>query len=350
MKKHEYNILPEMNQEQYLELKNDIIENGYDDRYPIWLYENDIIDGWNRHKICDELQITPNYETFTGTTLQAVQFVLRSNNRRDLSSIQRACVTVELQPIIDLLEAEVEKERREKQAATLTETLKSGVKDKKLSQTKEAHENDTNTKLAKLKGTNRTYIAKAKKLKNENPEMFEKLKKGEVKIGKTNISQLFTGENEWYTPKKYIDLVTQVMGSIDTDPCSSADANQIIQAKTYYTIETNGLDKDWLGNIFMNPPFSSKEINAFTDKLCKEYQLGHITEGIIVTNDNTDTKWFKKVNKISALICFTTGRIKFYNKDKVSSPTCGQVFFYIGKNENNFIQHFQNVGLIMRKI
>src|ERR1035437_6840926 len=89
MKKHEYNILPEMNQEQYLELKNDIIENGYDDRYPIWLYENDIIDGWNRHKICDELQITPNYETFTGTTLQAVQFVLRSNNRRDLSSIQR---------------------------------------------------------------------------------------------------------------------------------------------------------------------------------------------------------------------------------------------------------------------
>lgn len=85
----------------------------------------------------------------------------------------------------------VEKERREKQAATLTETLNNGVSVNKLTEThdenistknrnfKDENANATNTKLAKLKGTNRTYIAKARNLKNENPESFEELKNGE---------------------------------------------------------------------------------------------------------------------------------------------------------------------------
>ena len=339
MNKHEYNIYPKMQPDEYNTIKNNIQTNGYDSQFPIILFEGDIIDGWNRQLICDELGITPTYIHFSGTSQQALEYVIKSNERRNLTSIQKACITVELIPLIEKLKSEAKANQIRKPLDSVVQKI---VLQKK-------HGNDTNTKLAKLNGTNRTYIAKAKKIKNDDPELFEKFKAGEVTIGKTNISQLFTGENEWYTPKEYINKARLVMGSIDIDPCSNVEANEVIQAKTYYTIETNGLEQDWKGNVFMNPPFSSKEINAFIDKLYTEYELGHIQQAIILTNNNTDTRWFFKLFEMSTLMCFTKGRIKFYNKDKISAPTQGQVFFYIGMNKDNFIQQFQSVGLIMKR-
>ena len=46
-----------------------------------------------------------------------------------------------------------------------------------------------------------------------------------------------SGENEWYTPKIYIDAARAVMGDIDVDPASSEIANKIIRAKIYYTAQ-----------------------------------------------------------------------------------------------------------------
>ena len=46
MKKHVFNILPEIQGDDYKKLLNDIQKNGYDIKFPIYLYEGDIIDGW----------------------------------------------------------------------------------------------------------------------------------------------------------------------------------------------------------------------------------------------------------------------------------------------------------------
>ena len=55
MKKHRLNILPEMQQEAYSSLKNDIEKNGFDNKFPIYIYQDEIIDGWNRFKACKDL-------------------------------------------------------------------------------------------------------------------------------------------------------------------------------------------------------------------------------------------------------------------------------------------------------
>lgn len=65
----------------------------------------------------------------------------------------------------------------------------------------------------------------------------------------------FTGENEWYTPIKYIELARDVLGEIDIDPATSEFGQSRIQAKKHYTKETDGLkeENDWCGWMWLYP-------------------------------------------------------------------------------------------------
>ena len=166
---------------------------------------------------------------------------------------------------------------------------------------------------------------------------------------KQTIVQLFTGNNEWYTPGEYIELARKTMGKIDLDPASSDVAQKTIKATKYFTIDDNGLNQEWKGNIWLNPPYSGKEIIEFVDKLIGEYEIKNVKQAVVLTNDNTDTSWFHKLVKISSAICLLNGRIKFYNDNEVSAPTNGQTFFYLGNNLGNFKREFKNIGIIMTK-
>lgn len=158
---------------------------------------------------------------------------------------------------------------------------------------------------------------------------------------------LFTGQNEWYTPIKFIESARKVMGSIDIDPASNDEAQKTIKAAKYFTLETNGLIQNWIGNIWLNPPYSGTEIRQFIEKLQVETLNGNINQAIVLTNNNTDTQWFAILYSLCKCVCFTKGRINFYRGNEVSSPTNGQCFFYIGENVDGFANEFSNHGLIM---
>jgi ParB family chromosome partitioning protein len=194
------------------------------------------------------------------------------------------------------------------------------------------------------------------KLAETKPELFQQVKSGEKTLSEVikNNSVLvtkMTGDAESYTPSRYIEASRIVMGSIDTDPSSNNMAQATVKAITYYTIEDDGLTKEWDGNVFLNPPYNHGIIDKFIDKLIEEIELGNTTQAILLTNNNTDTQWFKKAATNCSLICFTTGRINFNKPDgTVSSPTNGQTFFYFGDNKKLFKDTFNDIGLIMEVI
>ena len=159
-----------------------------------------------------------------------------------------------------------------------------------------------------------------------------------------------TGNNEWYTPKKYNDLARAVLGKIDLDPASSARAQKTVKAKEFFSFKSpddNGLTKPWHGRVWLNPPYSPKEIAAFVEKLCVEWTAGNVSAAIMLTHNYTDSGWFQKAAALASDLCFPDTRIRFEDPDGVPcSPTQGQAFFYFGKDRTRFEKHFAKVGFL----
>jgi len=162
--------------------------------------------------------------------------------------------------------------------------------------------------------------------------------------GKPHVSNN-SGENEWYTPPKFIESARLVMGRIDLDPASSDRANKIVKAENYYTIETNGLEQKWYGNVWLNPPYAQPLISQFSDKLTE--QLPNINQACILTNNATETEWYQQMMARCDVVCFIKGRLKFIdlNGDATGAPLQGQTIMYFGENVNEFDIEFSKYGI-----
>ena len=156
-----------------------------------------------------------------------------------------------------------------------------------------------------------------------------------------------SGNNEWYTPAKYVELARKVLGVIDVDPASCDYANKTIKAKTYYTIDNNGLDKQWNGKVWMNPPYAADLVQKFTDKMVSEFESGNTNEAIVLVNNATETQWFNNMIQDASAVAFPKGRIRYESTSReMNTPIQGQAFIYFGDNKNKFCDVFKEIGWV----
>lgn len=70
--------------------------------------------------------------------------------------------------------------------------------------------------------------------------------------------------DEWYTPVEII----RSLGEFDLDPATSPEAYSLNHsAKHIYTAKENGLKQDWIGRVWLNPPYSNPLIQQFLIKM-----------------------------------------------------------------------------------
>jgi N6-adenosine-specific RNA methylase IME4 len=223
MKKHRFNIFPEMMVEDYSRLKADLHQNGFDPKQPIYTYEGEILDGWNRFRVCTELNIIPVFREFAGNDNDAIMFVMRTNKRRNLTSSQWAAIAVEAEEMVESIREAVEKERREKQAETQSITMKKEpmcqLIDRQVNQPER-----TTQKLATTFNTNRTYISEAQKLKETKPLIFEQVKSGEKTLTEVKKDEKIQQRKEYIQEQKQaiengsIELPKGVFEVVAIDP------------------------------------------------------------------------------------------------------------------------------------
>lgn len=157
-----------------------------------------------------------------------------------------------------------------------------------------------------------------------------------------------TGNNEWYTPAKYVEMARRVLGGIDLDPASSEVAQRTVGATAYFTSEQDGLVQSWRGKVWLNPPYAQPFIAQFITKLSEELDAGRVMAAIVLTHNYTDTAWFHEAADGANAICFTRGRIRFVDETGAEcAPTQGQAFFYFGSDTPLFAKVFSEVGFVV---
>lgn len=129
-----------------------------------------------------------------------------------------------------------------------------------------------------------------------------------------NTDLLFSHKTDnWSTPKWLFDELDSEF-HFDMDPCPLRSL-------------TDGLDKSWLGNIFVNPPYSN--IKAFLEKSWEERDKGNAKTVVFLLASRTDTKWFHEYiyHNPSCEIRFIKGRLKFGdNKNSAPFPSMIVIF------------------------
>lgn len=352
-------IFPRMPGEEFVALKQDIRDNGLLEA--IWLYEDMVLDGRHRYYACQETGVEPRFRQYEGDN--PLGFVISLNlKRRHLTESQRAMVAADLANMPNggtganqhndgSRSANLQSSVSQSKAAEILQVSPRSVATAAMVNRETPQEVSDAVKsgsmslnlasqVAELPADDQAIVASAppEEIKNVAREVIH------------NHRAQGTGENEWYTPRQYIEAAREVLCGIDLDPASSALAQETVKAANYFTVDDDGLKHDWNGSVWLNPPYAQPAIQHFMQKTVDEYQSGRMVGGIALTHNYTDTKWFHVAAKAADAVCFTRGRIGFISPDgKKAAPTQGQAFFYFGKRREDFADTFCKFGFVLVK-
>lgn len=124
---------------------------------------------------------------------------------------------------------------------------------------------------------------------------------------KAQTHQVIVNENDlWETPPFQLE---QAMIKYDVHPILDVCATpQNRKFPKYYTPDYNALNKEWIEDFFMNPPYS--EITQWMKKAYEQHKKYNVT-GLILVFAKTSVKWWHEYVEGKGEVHFQKGRIRF---------------------------------------
>ena len=145
-------------------------------------------------------------------------------------------------------------------------------------------------------------------------------------------------EHTWETPDDIFQELDEEF-HFTLDPCADHDN---AKCKKYYTLQDNGLAKDWHGEVvFCNPPYGN-QIQKWVKKCYWEAKKGAVC--VMLIPSRTDTKWWHEF-VMSGEVRFVRGRIKFKGA-KASAPFTSSIIIFReddNKLEKRFISYKKGI-------
>jgi hypothetical protein len=190
-------LLPPLTSEEYKKLEKNIVDNGFDENFPIMEWQGFIVDGHNRYDICRKHNIEPVIGTLAYETKEEVmEWMLDIQlGRRNLSPIQKIAITEKYRPIY-----EKQAKKNKQNAMMIARQNNENNKNEQFSQISSTtvdskNKIDVRAKLAETAGVSTDTYSKGKKILNSNNEKL----KQEVLSGEKSINAGYkelTGKKE----------------------------------------------------------------------------------------------------------------------------------------------------------
>jgi site-specific DNA-methyltransferase (adenine-specific) len=138
-----------------------------------------------------------------------------------------------------------------------------------------------------------------------------------------NKKLMFSSESmEWTTPQAFFDELNREF-NFTLDPASSENNHK---CKKYYTMNDDGLQQNWQGEVvFLNPPYG-RTLRLWVEKAYIESRKPNTTVVMLIPA-RTDTSYFHDFILNKAEIRFLRGRLKF-GGSKDSAPFPSMVVVY----------------------
>lgn len=163
-------LFPMLGEEELGKLAADIEINGL--RNPIVLYRGEILDGRNRLKACELVDVEPRFEEYEGA--DPVAFVISTNlHRRHLSPAQLVAISLEALPMF-------EAEALERRKATEGRPSKLGAILPQ--ESKGERQPRARDKVADTFGVSPRYVSDGKRIKAKAPELIELMKADAINV------------------------------------------------------------------------------------------------------------------------------------------------------------------------
>lgn len=162
------------------------------------------------------------------------------------------------------------------------------------------------------------------------------------------LPRVLTGD-DYYTPTELIDAVRIGMGGIDLDPASHPAANRRHRIPRIYTANTNGLQKAWSGNVWINPPFGAWY--QWSEAAVRELRSGRVSQlTALMSTPSITALYMQPLLDLATLRLTIKGRLEFWGRlvdeGNGCGPSSGHDLVYIGHRVQEMAAALKSLGTI----
>ena len=112
---------------------------------------------------------------------------------------------------------------------------------------------------------------------------------------------------EWYTPPELFDRLGGLV--FDLDPAAAPlDSVAYVPARRRYDRALDGLSREWVGHVWLNPPYGREAI-PFIDRM-----IAH-GDGLLLLPSRTETAAYQRCLYTADAVCLLRDRLWFVRSD-----------------------------------